>query len=70
MIQFKSKHPYSSKHDRWYPTRWYPTTTPEVYNDLDFEDYMFILGDKIYREPSVEAEQAFNQVKMWDSLSV
>jgi len=56
---------YSNKYDRWYPM-----PTIKTYKDLDFDDYMYILGDKIFREASAEAEEAFNRVKMWRELKV
>ena len=63
MIQFKSIHPYSNKHNKWYKL-----LNIETYTRLDFEDYDYIIGDKIFREPSAEAEKAFNTAKMWAEL--
>lgn len=65
MIQFRSKHPYSSKSKRWFPL----LTRYMSFEELNFEDYSYILGDKIYHEPSPEAEQAFNATQIWGSLA-
>lgn len=63
MIQFKSKHKYSSKSDRWYPM-----ILVSSIDELDFEDYMYILGDKIFKEKSQAAKEALDTVIMWNEL--
>lgn len=57
---------YSSKYDRWYPI----ISMPESYSYqwLDFDDYMYIIGDKVYKESSPEAREAFERVKVWMQL--
>lgn len=60
MIQFKSKHPYSNKSDRWYPM-----LTPKPYKNLEFEDYSYIFGDKIFTKASDEAKQAYDAAMLW-----
>ncbi len=54
---------YSAKYDRWYPM-----VTIKTYQDINYQDYAYIFGDKIFREHSEEAEQAFNSAKMWSEL--
>jgi len=63
MIQYKSKHPYSNKYDRWYPL-----LTVRLYENLDFEDYIYIIGDTVFKESSNQAEKAFEVVKIWHEL--
>ena len=68
MIQYKSKpkHPYSSKHDRWYPM----LSSYLKYTQLNYEDYMYMIDDKVFREHSTEAEEAFNKVMIWIRLKL
>jgi hypothetical protein len=63
MIQYKSKHAYSNKYNRWYPL-----LTIRQYVHLDWEDYMYLIGDKVFKEPSKQAEEAFTVAKMWMGL--
>ena len=65
MIQYKSKHPYSSKYDRWYPMLMSYKIT---YDRLNFEDYSYIFGDKVFREDSAEAKDSFEKVILWMAL--
>ena len=67
MIQYKSKHPYSSRYDRWYPML---SGSNLKYEQLNYEDYMYIIGDKVFREHSAEAEKKFNEVMMWIQLKL
>ena len=65
MIQYKSKHPYSSRSNRWYKL-----ISVRTYQHLNFEDYSYIIGDKIFREESTKAEEAFEAVKLWLQLKI
>jgi len=64
MIQSKAKNKYWQAGKRW-KTVWFKNIK---FGNLDFENYQYILGDKIYKEPTKEAEEAFNTVAMWRNL--
>jgi len=64
MIQRKAKK------DTWYAgKRWRPLLNiPTNFKQLDFANYNYILGDKIFSEASPEAEAAFDTVIIWIGL--
>lgn len=64
MIQRKAKNKYWQAGKRW-RTCWFNGIT---FNNLDFENYKYIIGDKIYDEATPEAEEAFKTVMMWVGL--
>ncbi len=64
MIQFKAKNKYWQAGRRW-KTVWAKNIK---FENLDFDDYQYIIGDTIFTEATVEAEEAFNTVKIWMQL--
>jgi len=64
MIQFKAKNKYWTVGDRWYKL----PLMPKNVEYLNFDDYNYIIGDKIFTELSDEAIAAFDTVQMWQSL--
>lgn len=63
-MQYRSKHLYSNKSKKWFKMLRMPTR----YENLNFEDYSYILGNKIFHKPSEEAREAFEAEKMWSML--
>ena len=64
MIQRKAKNKYWQAGKRW---RTMPRT-PLVFIELDFCNYQYIIGDKIFTEPTEEAKEAFKAVIMWHQI--
>ena len=64
MIQSKAKNKYWQAGRRW-RTCWF---TGIKFKTLDFQNYQYIIGDKIYTEANDEAEEAFKTVLMWVNL--
>ena len=64
MIQFRAKNRYWATGRVW---RKLPTL-PAEFSELKWEAYDYILGDKIFTEPSPEAEDAFKMVQMWSGI--
>jgi len=64
MIRYKAKNKYWQGGRRWHPL----SSIPKTINDLHWEANNYILGDKIYTEPSEEAARAFEQVKLWMTI--
>ena len=64
MIQIKAKNKYWHAGKRW-QRLW---TVPSDFYKLDWQNYKYIFGDKIFTEPTQEAKDAFDAVMMWDQL--
>ena len=64
MIQIKAKNKYWSAGKVWKPALFTATKISE----LDWENYQFIIGDTIFKEPTAEAKAAFDAVIMWEQL--
>jgi len=64
MIQIKAKNKYWQAGQRW-QRLW---TIPSDFDRLDFQNYQYIFGDKIFTEPTKEAEEAYKAVMMWQGL--
>ena len=64
MIMFKAKSKFNSKGDRWYKHLKKLTTIDE----LDWEDYNFIIGENIYTEITDKAKEEFEYCLMMHTL--
>lgn len=64
MIQYRAKNRYWQGGRRWFRM----VTPPTNFDELRFEDYDYIIGDKIFTEPNDEANNAFDMVMMWSNL--
>ena len=64
MIQSKAKNKYWQAGKRWRVM----AHIPKDIHDMDFQNYQYIIGDKIYTEINEESEAAFKSVLMWIEL--